>query len=424
MKTIAKNSNLSIIAATLFFIVTAQTHAGVRCHVSPNGNENGSSWSLTMSLSDALADVNCAQIWVKQGTYYPSEVNDRSASFLINRPLELYGGFEGDETNLAERRPGRYPSILSGNIGALNHSDDNSYHVIHIDGTTTNGTITRDTIIDGFTVRDGYADGQANPRDNEGGGLLCYGKGAGKECSPTLSNITFYNNHAFMGGAIMNYGYAQGVSSPLITHSTFAYNSSGNNGGAIFNHGFSGSNRTDINNVTFYANSAFSGGAIYGNGFSGDNSPTIIHSTFINNRALQSGGAIYMFANENNSSVTTVINSLFWNNQQQTADTIALNNVTATIDYSLYSNPCPENAFCEGIITGDPILKPLMLDYGYTPTAVPTLNGAAYNTAKDDDCTYTDQRGEIRPATGCDIGAVEINVLDADLIYSHGFQVF
>ena len=412
---------LSLFAIIMFY---AQSEAAIICHVSTNGDDDGSSWAQTMSLHDALSDTSCGDIWVKQGTYYPSDVGDRSVSFLINRNLALYGGFEGDESFLAERSPGRYPSILSGNIGSLSLEDDNSYHVIYVDGTTASGPITRDTIIDGFTVTAGYADGQANPRDDEGGGLLCDGSGAGNECSPTISNMTFIHNYAFMGGAMMNYGYAQGTSSPLIERSTFAYNSSSNNGGAIYNHAFSGNNRTEINNVTFYDNNGFIGGAIYGNGFSGDNSPIILHSNFINNNAFHTGGAIQHFASEMSPSELTIINSIFWDNTQSANSAILVMDAVATINSSIFSDSCPDNVTCQNLISGDPLLKPLLLDYGFTPTMIPRMSGAAYNAADDDYCTYLDQRGEVRPASGCDIGTVEINALDTDLIYKHGFQLY
>ncbi|MFV0544237.1 MAG: choice-of-anchor Q domain-containing protein [Marinicella pacifica] len=412
---------ISLIFITLFY---GQSQAAIICYVSSESGGDGSSWSQPMSLHDALDDSACGEIWVKQGTYYPSDVGDRSVSFLINRNVEVYGGFEGDESFLAERSPGRYPSILSGNIGSLSLEDDNSYHVIYVDGTGANGPITRDTIIDGFTVTAGYADGQANPRNDEGGGLLCNGKGAGNECSPTISNMTFIHNYAFMGGAMMNYGYGQGTSSPLIVASTFAFNSSNNNGGAIYNHAFSGTNQTEINNVTFYGNTGFIGGAIYGHGYSGDNSPIILHSSFIKNNALHTGGAIQHFASEMSPSEATIINSIFWENSQSADGAILVMNATATINSSVFSDSCPDNVTCQNLMSGDPLLKPLMLDYGFTPTMIPRMSGAAYNAADDNYCTYLDQRGEVRPASGCDIGAVEINVLDSDVIYKHGFQLY
>ncbi len=84
-----------------------------------------------MNASDDLQDIiNIAtagdQIWVAQGTYKPSEKRDidnsgiadiRETIFYLDKNLEIYGGFAGTETMLAERNWQANPTVLSGDIG-------------------------------------------------------------------------------------------------------------------------------------------------------------------------------------------------------------------------------------------------------------------------------------------------------------------
>ena len=86
---------------------------------------NGNSWETAFKyLQDAL-DVttsrNGDQVWIAQGTYYPDDganvtEGDRFASFMIKDQVALYGGFIGNETELAQRDWESYPTILSGEI--------------------------------------------------------------------------------------------------------------------------------------------------------------------------------------------------------------------------------------------------------------------------------------------------------------------
>ncbi len=126
------------------------------------GGNNGSSWGNAYTdLQSALAVAGASdQIWVAEGTYLPTngsnlpeDVEDpREVSFNINNGVQVYGGFAGGETSLAQRDIRANPTILSGNIGE-NGQADNSYHVVDITGSTAS------TIIDGFTVTGGQADG-------------------------------------------------------------------------------------------------------------------------------------------------------------------------------------------------------------------------------------------------------------------------
>lgn len=140
------------------------------------GEQNGTSWANAKDLQAALQSASAgSELWVKQGTYKPTTSTDRSIAFVLKNDVAVYGGFKGDETQLSQRNFNAYTSTLSGNIGDENSAADNSQHVV-----VTNG-VTNTAILDGFTVRDGYA-------NTNGGGI--YNDGG----SPTLRNLVLLNN--------------------------------------------------------------------------------------------------------------------------------------------------------------------------------------------------------------------------------------
>ncbi len=112
-------------------------------HVTPAGSglKDGSSWANALAgndsaingytlLSDTLRHaLSGAEFWVAEGTYLPCWDNDRGKYFDIQENTHLYGGFFGNELILSERNWNSHRSIFSGNIGDLNDSTDNAYHV-------------------------------------------------------------------------------------------------------------------------------------------------------------------------------------------------------------------------------------------------------------------------------------------------------
>ena len=187
------------------------------------------------------------------------------------------GDSRGDETNREDRNPEANPTILSGEIGDGQSTDDNSAHVLELTG---------EVLLDGFTVTAGNeADG--------GGAVLSYGTG-------TLSNCRFFGNHAeSKGGAVYSF-----ESTLTIQACTFEENSSGWSGGAVYN----GDETTVfIENSRFHLNTASSG---YGGGIrSSGTSSRIVNSIFTDNTAHWNGGGIYDGDGHNE-----VVNSLFLNN--------------------------------------------------------------------------------------------------------------
>jgi len=244
------------------------------------GAEDGSSWADAFTtLQPALnAAFSGDQIWVAQGTYFPTYLFDpldpRSASFQMKNGVAIYGGFAGGETGLEQRDWVANLTILSGDLYGddgpeFTNNGENSYHVFfHPEGAYLDST----AILDGFRISGGNASG--GPPDNYGAGMY------NEHSSPSLTGVTFTNNIADYGGGLYNYD-----SSPSLTDVTFSGNSARYSGGGMVDYNYSSST---LNQVTFSANSAtYNGGGMDSNWYS---SPNLTNVTFSGNTAANGGG--------------------------------------------------------------------------------------------------------------------------------------
>ncbi|HPD32209.1 MAG TPA: thrombospondin type 3 repeat-containing protein, partial [Phycisphaerae bacterium] len=143
------------------------------------GLGDGTSWENATTLQAALtAAQEHDDIWVAAGTYKPSSPSGRAATFQLQNDVSVYGGFAGiaAETpatfNLADRDFTTNQTVLSGDIGTVGTQTDNCYHVVT--GSGTNST----AILDGFTIRDGNANGSATSQKRGGGLYLAAGSPA------------------------------------------------------------------------------------------------------------------------------------------------------------------------------------------------------------------------------------------------------
>lgn len=319
----SKRFNCCAGALPLIFMVGMATSEPVNaaiCNVANTGTDAGSgTWVSPMNLQTALADANCTEIWVKTGVHKPNtaDADPRMATFRIQHEVGIYGGFAGNETQRVDRNPVLNPTTLSGDIGLPGNNSDNSYTVVSIGTNVAGGNITTSTVIDGFTISDGNADG--NFPLNAGGGMYCSGTLGGNNCSPTLSNVIFSNNNAWYGGAMYNNGFNGGIASPVLSHVSFNGNSAITSGGAIYNEGGLGTSSPVLFNVTFSENSANYGGAIFSTSRSlmdapGVSSPSLGNVTFSDNSAATAGGAIYNSGTNNGNTSPSFSNVTFSNN--------------------------------------------------------------------------------------------------------------
>ena len=273
------------------------------------GVNNGASWADAFTgLQPAIdASKKDGQVWVAAGTYKPTKeqggTGERFKSFSLKTRVSVYGGFVGTETNLNERNWETNVTICSGDIGVVDDSTDNCYHVFYH---TAEMLLGNRAVLDGFTVTGGNADG-ADPH--------CYGGGMyNKQSRPTINNCVFVKNSASNYGGSM---YNTDGASVKMYKCTFTNNYSSNCGGGMYNNAGSNSIITKcllsanisvaggggiynnnsspiIDSTTISANTntagGTNGGGVYNSGLS---SPQITNSLFNGNYAKGSGGAIY-----------------------------------------------------------------------------------------------------------------------------------
>lgn len=349
-------------------------------YVKKGATGDGTSWENAMGeLADALLMAkssnetnpgSISQIWVAQGTYRPmyssidgnfGNPDGRNNSFLIPPGVNVYGGFEGNETNLEERDFASNATILSGDFldndvvtsGSaqnlvISNNEENAYHVVI---STSFGNAGK---LDGFTIKGGNANWNFGIvvdgftlNNNTGAALITHNSDFNVENCKFLAN-----NSASSGAAIYNQN-----SFVDIRNSHFEFNSGGA-GGAVFNH----SSIVDISNSKFNSNSAESNGGAIANMYSGtqisindceftdnyaaDNGGSLLNSDnaivnienseFINNSADWMGGSIY-----NINAPTVFKNSLFQNNSADLGGAIAIwsqSQNMSLVNVSFYGN--------------------------------------------------------------------------------------
>lgn len=322
----------SIFVLTCLLFCCATTFGGT-IYVDTTKNGDGSSWENAFKhLQDALAVAQCGdEIRVAEGIYRPDEdtanpdgTGNRSATFQLVNSVTIKGGFAGfGADNPDECDPYAYETILSGDLadndgpGEWDNYAENSYHVVTADGTDNS------TILDGFTITAGNADG-SYPDYCSGGGMYLYNNssatvkncvfsgnssyivGGGMYCdqsSPTVKNCVFSGNRTTYldGGGMANFFAA----SPSVSNCTFINNSSARDGGGMCNR--KSSTDPNVTNCNFINNSAEHwGGGMYN---SEQASPNVSNCTFVSNSAIIGSGMYnYFFASP------TIVNSIFWEN--------------------------------------------------------------------------------------------------------------
>ena len=164
----------------------------------------GHSWDdpvMLTKLLDILSQGTLTQrvtAFVAEGTYKPTNTIDRNKTFVINN-IRLAGGFDPSSAGIdtTRRDIDNHPAILSGEIGAVGETIDNSYHVTRI---------ISPSVIDGFTIRDGRASSSTygyiqgyyayKPADNGGGIYIGSTDQSGKIY---IRNCRITNNSAWNG---------------------------------------------------------------------------------------------------------------------------------------------------------------------------------------------------------------------------------
>ncbi|GAB4162924.1 MAG: hypothetical protein Fur005_21990 [Roseiflexaceae bacterium] len=271
--------------------------------------------------------------------------------------MAVYGGFAGNESQRAARNWNTHPTILSGDSGTGGQPNDNAYHVV----VGANGAT-----LDGFTIRDGNADGSTSCPSGCGAGMSNSGS------TPTLANLVIRQNQAANGAGMYNTNF----SSPSLSQVTFSENSVSLHGGGMYND----SSSPLLNGGSFTSNTAtLNGGGIFNN----LGNPTILNTTLSNNQAGSNGGGIYnsggLSSNSNSLTLTNlsvsgnsassnggglylsssspqIRNTIVWGNSAVSGAQLINNSSSPTISSSLFQNGLPAGSVDGGQnSTSDPL---------------------------------------------------------------------
>ncbi len=261
---------------------------------------DGSSWIRAFSdLQSALTVARSGdRILVAEGIYMPgSEPDD---TFNLVSGVSILGGFRGDETATSQRDIQAHKTILSGDLNeddlaatadsletgvfSAENRMDNAANII------TGLRLNSDTILDGFTISGGHADGART-------GVFAGGAMRLLRSSMQIRNCTFENNFAnSMGGAIAAFGpdVAGEVRFPLVIENCLFQNNEANpeslgQAGALSADDFL---EVVVRRSIFRHNKGKNSGAIRVSRLSGTAQSEILESRFLNNEATIAGGAL------------------------------------------------------------------------------------------------------------------------------------
>ena len=281
----------------------------------------GSSWASAFTdLQDGIdLAVSGIEVWVAEGTYVPGAVE--SDAFLTKSGVRVYGGFAGGETVRQLRDWNAHPTILSGEIGGPD-ATDNSWHVVVAGGSNSTA------MVNGVTITRGYADDVFNPW---GGGVNAGGGGV------TLVNVTLIDNLALYGGG----GAWAGVGGVIRAYNcSFIDNQAPNHpGGGLRVDVGAALERLILVNCLFAGNTAWSGGGLRLEGANPE-PPVFVNVTVSGNTAHTGpGGGVDLFG----TGAITFTNCIFWGNSAWIDPQIAGDIQSLTLNHSIFEGGLDRN---------------------------------------------------------------------------------
>ena len=192
--------------------------------VAPGGD--GTSWAAAFdNVSAAVtASTEGDDVWVREGTYFPA------GTIYLGKTINIYGGFNGSETDLAQRDWNENQTILDGN---------NDNQILWVSG--------GDPLVDGIVFTHGYT--------TSSGGAMVVGSGLIRNCKILDSVSSAVSSNGYSGGGGINV-----AGSPTFVNCVIAGNSAPDSyGGGI--HCTLGS--AVFINCTITGNTAKDAGGVY-----------------------------------------------------------------------------------------------------------------------------------------------------------------
>lgn len=341
------SDRMRVVMLSLLYIfwLSISVNAQKIIYVSPTGTADGSEWTKTTSLSNALnLAVAGDEIWMLGF----KEITDLSEhvyiapkeGWTVPSGVKIYGGFEGTEISVNQRRTlGKayqltFRSILSGDIDGDDISNavnaifpqnetrkENAEHVLLVNAFRNTSDNSNDnsypTVVNGLTIVGGHS-------NDFGGGIYVRG---GENCVPySVERCYFINNYAPKGGAVYVDETVKNTETKSIINQCVVYNNASgtligkkNLGGGIYIAGAG-----NIVNSSIFNNE--SGGVVL------SQNAYLVNSTVARN----TGGGVDMTATPINTDAH-VYNSVIWGNS------FVFSDIEPYFSNSAYSGALDEN---------------------------------------------------------------------------------
>lgn len=361
-------------AFLILLLLFAQQLFATRLNVngtSGNDANNGKSWAQAFKTFQKAIDASKAndEIWLTGGRYcperdflgfaYPS-APVYNLLFFIDKPLLIYGHFNGTESDVSQRAVNNPPTVFSGDffgddvVSPARQSSDiigqNTDRILDITMTGTTGKIRLDDIVFTASIDDyglylgncgadvtvyncSFIGNFSSKTDGIGLGAAGIGSSNGKECSPVFDQCIFENNASTSGpGAVRIMGY-DGVCKPRFLNSTFRDNS-GVAGGAVYVYSSTATTQVTFSACDLIHNDA---GLDHGGAISAFNSRVTCNSCTIQYNHAESGGAIYAYYMNGANNLALNSSGLAFNDASS-GGAITLDNADAVISGCEISN--------------------------------------------------------------------------------------
>ncbi|MBE7685102.1 T9SS type A sorting domain-containing protein [Tenacibaculum piscium] len=344
-----------------------------RVYVDKNatGNNDGSSWANAYpSFQDALGSLGSTttEIWIAKGTYTPS-TTDRTKSFIFSQDINIYGGFAGTETSIAERDIVNNPTILSGDLngddaGAVSFSNttkaDNSYNIVKVGA--------EDVVLDGITIANGNGNGSTSALQ----------EGSAVTVLPSVKKITL-NNCTLTGNVVTRGGVVSAIDGAYGVAITFSNSTFKNNlakfSTVLYSRPKFGKTLTFNSVNSLYANNTVdnvngSGMFWFRNDYSCTINTSFTNDTFVNNttnRTPTAGNDISVIdiGQTKGTLKINVDNTIFWNNTDANSTIVPAigrngNNAYPAVTNMLVNNSLDADGFSkvtykQNIVLTDPL---------------------------------------------------------------------
>ncbi|HTN44823.1 MAG TPA: choice-of-anchor Q domain-containing protein [Flavipsychrobacter sp.] len=395
------------------------------------GSGNGSSWSNASNDLQLMIDSSSTgdEVWVASGNYKPTRLvtntstisfNNRQNAFVLKSGVTVLGGYFGTGIFANLRAPQIYTTELDGDIGTLNDSTDNTYHVV----VALSGGCT----VDGFVIKNGNASNSSTTyvggifmANNQGAGVYvntsgftirnCWlqannsSEGAMKIVGSGTIEHCYFNNNTGLRTALDCYGNIH-VRNTLFSGNSGLFGPVGLTNSVIrfYNCIFSGNN-VNVN----YGSSGGMSSLIGGNAFWPSN-VDIVNCVFSGNKFNTS----FVKVLSRNEGSLSISNSIIWGNAEITSPIYSNATIAGTIAVS--------NSIVQGGYTGtdnlniDPLFvnappqvnAPFATGDYHIAKCSPAINGGNNNYLLAADVNDLD--GKKRISGRIDIGAYEYSL--------------